>query len=242
MLAAAPSRKWIRSLLAVVLVAVVSLGLPAAAGAQTAAQISRIKDLDRQALADYKAEDHESARIGLREAIALANRAGLLNDPLMARLWLHLAAVLINGVGDAEKGAKAAAVAVRIDPGIQVPASLSTPALKEALDKARAGGGKPRGPGRGGAAPAPAVTPPTPPAAPATPPPAAATPPAAEPKAEPAAEAAPAPGPAQAPEATGQLRRAGPARDHSPAAVLPDRRRGPAQARRSSFTACCRRR
>ena len=190
MVAAAPSRKSC-SLLVAVLVAL-SLGVPAAAGAQTAAQISRIKDLDRQALADYKAQDHDSARIGLREAIALANRAGLLNDPLMARLWLHLAAVLINGVGDAEKGAKAAAVAVRIDPGIQVPASLSTPALKEALDKARAGGGKPPAPAAEGA---PAVAPATPPATPATPPPAVATPPDAEPKAEPAAEAAPAPAP-----------------------------------------------
>ena len=135
MSAAAPSRKWIPSLVAAVLVAAVWLGLPAAAGAQTAAQINRIKDLNRQALADYRAEDHESARIGLREAIALANRAGLLNDPLMARLWLNLAAVLINGVGDAEKGAKAVAVAVRIDPGIQLPNSLSTPALKEALEQ-----------------------------------------------------------------------------------------------------------
>jgi hypothetical protein len=190
MSAAAPNRKCIRLPLAVVVAAVMSLGLPAAAGAQTAAQINRIKDLDRQALADHRAEDHESARIGLREAIALANRAGLLNDPLMARLWLHLAAVLINGVGDAEKGAKAAAVAVRIDPGIQVPNSLSTPALKEVLDKARAGGGKPAAPGEG-AAPAPAVALPVAPAAPATPPPAAAT----EAKAEPAAEAAPAPAP-----------------------------------------------
>jgi hypothetical protein len=196
MSAAAPSRKSIPSLLAAVLVAAVWLGLPVAAGAQTPAQINRIKDLNRQALADYKAEDHESARIGLREAIALANRAGLLNDPLMARLWLNLAAVLINGVGDAEKGAKAVAVAVRIDPGIQLPNSLSTPALKEALDKARAGGGKPPAPPAEGAAPA--VAPPGAPAAPPTPPPAAAaaaaTPPAApEAEAEPKAEAAPPP-------------------------------------------------
>jgi hypothetical protein len=187
-------------------VAAVWLGLPTAAGAQTPAQINRIKGPGiARRWRTTGPRIHESARIGLREAIALANRAGLLNDPLMARLWLHLAAVLINGVGDAEKGAKAVAVAVRIDPGIQLPNSLSTPALKEAPGEGarrrrqasraacrgrRAGGGAARRARRAARDPSTRAR-------------RAARGPAAEPEAEPKAEAAPPA--AQAPEAAGQL-------------------------------------
>ena len=37
----------------------------------------KMKELNRQAIADYAAEDYESAQLGLREAIALGQRAGL---------------------------------------------------------------------------------------------------------------------------------------------------------------------
>ena len=203
-----------RSRLAVLVAAVLSLwlGLAPPVAAQPGGQaVTRIRELDRQALADYKAEDFESARIGLREAIALANRAGLINDPIMARLWLHLGAVLINGVKDPEKGARALAVSVRISPDIQLPASLATPELKDALANAKAGPG----------APTPGLGAPTPPAAPAAAPSAPATTEPAAPAAPPAA-AAPAVAPAAEPAAPPE---AGVGAAAEPAAPPPRRRK-----------------
>jgi hypothetical protein len=205
-----------RALLALLL-PLLALLTPAGAAAQESAPeaLSRMKDLDRQALADYKAEDFESARIGLREAIAVGTRAGLSGDPQMAKLQLHLGAVLINGFQDKLRGARALAAAVKIDPNVPVPEAMATPDLKEALAAVKGTGtGTAPKPSPFDSKPAPAPAEPRPAPQPEAKP----APPAARPPA-----AVPAPPPAAAPPTGAVAAPAGapPAAPPSPAAGPP---------------------
>ncbi|HEY0706665.1 MAG TPA: hypothetical protein VGG33_07710 [Polyangia bacterium] len=163
---------------------------PAAAPPVDPATKEKISELNRQALADYAANDHESARLGLREAIILAGRAGLGSDPLMARLWADLGALYINGLRDQAKAQKAFSVAVKIQPSVLPSESMLTPEVRSALATATAAAGPPAA-----APPLATPTPPTgevPPAA--TPPPPLGAPPAPVP-APPVTEGEAAPSP-----------------------------------------------
>jgi hypothetical protein len=115
----------------------IALLLVAAAAGQATAQdkavIDRLNELDRQALADYAADDFESARLGLREAITLAGRSGLAADPLMAHLWADLGALYLNGFHDKPKGQKALSLALKIRPDARPSDSMMTPEVKEVL-------------------------------------------------------------------------------------------------------------
>lgn len=117
---------------------------PRAAFAQAPAPLDKMKELNKQAVADYAAEDYESALLGLREAITFGARNGLGEDPFMARLWINLASVYINGLKDKARGQKSLARAVEIQPDIKPTDTMTSPALKEALAAAQpAGGTKP---------------------------------------------------------------------------------------------------
>jgi hypothetical protein len=158
-----------------------------AASAQDKAVLDRLDELNRQALADYAADDFESARLGLREAITLAGRSGLAADPIMAHLWADLGALYLNGFHDKPKGQKALSLALKIKADARPSESMMTPEVKEvlaALTAAAAATPAPAAP----SAPAPAVVPPAPGAPPAPAIPGATTP-------EPAAAAPPKPAP-----------------------------------------------
>jgi hypothetical protein len=165
----------------------------------------KMKELNRQALADYAAEDYVSAQLGLREALAVGQRAGMANDPLMARLYANLGSVYVSGLKDSRRGARALEAALAIEPEIRLTETLVTPELRELFVELQA---RVR-PSPPTAASSPdAGAPPPPPAAasahtPPVPPPAAAaapSPPASAP-APPAADAAHQPPSAGAPAA-----------------------------------------
>jgi hypothetical protein len=157
----------------------------------------KISELNRQALADYAANDYESARLGLREAIIIAGRAGLNADPLMAQLWADLGALYINGMRDQTKAQKAFSVALKLQPGVLPSESMLTPEVRAALAAAGGTGGKPAPapPPAAAATPAVPLPPGTPPAAgtPSSP----ASPPAPPDGAAPEAAVAPPPKPAR---------------------------------------------
>ncbi len=126
------------------------------------ATLDKLDELKRQALADYAADDLESARLGLREAITIAGRAGLNTSPVMAQLWADLGALYINGFRDRPKGDKALAVAVKIRPDVRPSEAMLTPEVKAAL-AALAPAPSPAAPSAA-PAPTPPIPPPLPPA------------------------------------------------------------------------------
>ena len=151
----------------------------AQAQAPSAAAGTRMRELLKQAQTDFAATDYESARIGLREAISVGERAGMARDPLMARLYLALGAVLLTGYQERERADRALAAATQIAPTVEPPEGMSTPELQKALSAARARvRGAPPAPAAGqppAAAPVPGVPVPAAPAVPPAAPPAGAT-------------------------------------------------------------------
>src|SRR5687767_6116858 len=140
---ASPRKSWLLvwSLGACALVAVV--GTRGEARAQAAAAPAptasvRMRELLKQAQNDYAASDYESARIGLREAISLGERAGLGRDQLMARLYLALGAVLFSGYQEKDRADRAFGAAAQIAPEVDLPEGMATPELQKAVAAARA--------------------------------------------------------------------------------------------------------
>jgi hypothetical protein len=145
--------------------------LPAARAqsGQTAESLERIKELNREALADYQAGDFESAKLSLLEALALGARTGLDSHAMMARTYVHLGAVYVNGYKDRGRGEKALVSALKIQPDIGLTDATATPQLRETLAAAQA---ETKAATSAGASPAPKAKPIVPPSA-APPPPAA---------------------------------------------------------------------
>jgi hypothetical protein len=205
----------------------------------------KIKELNRQAIADYAGEDYESAQLGLREAVALGQRSGLGRDPLMARVLVNLGAVYMNGLKDTRRATRALEMALEIDRAIKLTDTLATPELRETFARLQASAAKGE-PSGSPPAPPPASPPETGPAnadpPPAAPPPAAApaspplatvrTAPADSPPAPPPPPPVPSPAPAPPePQTPAPAQAASPA----PAKVAiapgprPTRRRGAAE-------------
>ena len=94
-----------------------------------------MKALNHQAVLDYSAQDYESAQLGLREAIAMGQRAGMGSDPLMARLLANLGAVYISGLKDEKRGSRALESALALEPDIKLTDALATPELREVFSR-----------------------------------------------------------------------------------------------------------
>jgi hypothetical protein len=202
---AGAGRAAFRLLFLVVAVAMPVLGpvLPSAGRAQTAdaegaGPQTKMRELNRQAIADYSAEDYESAQLGLREAIAIGQRSGMAGSPLMARLHANLGAVYVNGLKDTGRGTRALKAALAVDPDIKLTDTLVTPELRELFSRLQAAVTRPGATGRAAPPPPPAepaspsavpvpAPPPRQPAPPPTAPTASESPPAAAPSAQPPA-------------------------------------------------------
>jgi hypothetical protein len=102
------------------------------------AGLDRMKELYRQALTDYAAQDFESSRIGLREAISVGERAGLGRDPLMARVLMAYGAVLLNGYNDKARADRALTGAAILVPDLLPAEGMGSAALTKAIAVARA--------------------------------------------------------------------------------------------------------
>src|SRR2546430_981408 len=104
------------------------------------------------------------------DAVVLGKEAGLTNDKMMARTYLHLGVVYVDGLKDRPKGLRYMALALRIRPEIPMTPSLVTPTVTSAFEEAKR---DPQGVASGTAAPAPkAASTPTPKPAPPAPKPA----------------------------------------------------------------------
>src|SRR5688572_9807626 len=123
------------------------------------AVLQKMIELNRQALTSFAAKDFEAAKSALMDAVVMGKEAGLGNDKMMARTYVHLGVVHVDGLKDRAKGIKFMALALRIRPDIPMTPSLATPTVTAAFEEARK---DPQGAGMAPAAPPPKAAPPPP--------------------------------------------------------------------------------
>ena len=94
----------------------------------------------KAAMASYDAMDYETARRLLNQALAIAKKARLDKDPIVARVYLDLGITQLAG-SDQEAARVAILSAAQIDPKISIDAAYRSPELVKLLDEARAAAG-----------------------------------------------------------------------------------------------------
>lgn len=106
--------------------------------------VSKVVEINKQALANIQAGKFDAARDALWGAVTTLNDAGLAEHEIAARTHVHLAAVYLTGFKDKSKAVRQFVMALKINPAIKITPQVDTPELTEALDTARiqvAGGG-----------------------------------------------------------------------------------------------------
>jgi len=94
-------------------------------------------DLNRKAFQDILEQHFQAAKYRLSEAMVISETAGLENDEMTARTFVHLAAVYLTGLKDREEAIKQFTLALKINPNITITPGLESPALKSAYLQAR---------------------------------------------------------------------------------------------------------
>src|SRR6185295_7783257 len=90
----------------------------------------------------YSDGDFDKAKAQLMKAVNLAKKdAELAQHPMMARTYLHLGVLYVDGLEDRKTGVKYFEKALKIRPDIQVSEALATKTVKSAFDEASGGGG-----------------------------------------------------------------------------------------------------
>ena len=96
----------------------------------------KIVELNKQALLSYEAKDFVTAKDLLTKALKEAKQAGLEDDKMTARTYLHLGAVFWVGFQDQPVALQNFALAKKIRPDIQLTPSIETDDLKSVFDLA----------------------------------------------------------------------------------------------------------
>jgi hypothetical protein len=119
-------------------------GAHAAKGGKGGDVVSKVVEINKQALGQIQAGKFDAARDALWNAVTTLTDAGLAEHEISARTHVHLAAVYLTGFNDKGKAVRQFVMALKINPNIKITPQVDTPALTEALDTARlqvAGGG-----------------------------------------------------------------------------------------------------
>src|SRR6202142_3327423 len=115
--------------------------------AEDQAAIDKLVQMNKKALGDYDTLEWDSAKRTLLDALVAGKKAGLDNHPIMARTYVHLAAVYLTGFKDRTKALQSFARALEIDPTIQLSKGIETAEVSAAFAEAqrKAGGGSSAG-------------------------------------------------------------------------------------------------
>jgi len=103
--------------------------------------VDKIVALNKSALTLFAAGDHEKAKTQLMEAVVLGKENNLGMHAAMARTYLHLGVVYVDGFKDKEKGQRYFGMAQKVRPEIELTPSLASPSVKAAFDAARGDSG-----------------------------------------------------------------------------------------------------
>jgi hypothetical protein len=98
--------------------------------------VAKVTALNRQALEAYGAQDYDTARSLLKQALEVCNASGLDNHPIKARTHIHFGIVAIVGFKQRDLGVKHFKKALEIEPEIKLTKSLATPDLQDAFEEA----------------------------------------------------------------------------------------------------------
>jgi hypothetical protein len=98
---------------------------------------SRMLDLNKAALVEYRKGHAVEARKHLLEAVDVGKRAGLDQHALMARTQLMLGVVYAGGLKERDKAVAHMGNALKIQPQIALSKSLATPPVRKAFNEAR---------------------------------------------------------------------------------------------------------
>jgi hypothetical protein len=97
---------------------------PLGAAAAPAA-VKKIEALNARAISAYETGDSKQAEGLLQEAVVLAKQKGLATHAVVARTYLTLGLILIDGLAEEERGERFFALALRIDPAIKMKATAN---------------------------------------------------------------------------------------------------------------------
>ncbi|TMQ12195.1 MAG: tetratricopeptide repeat protein [Deltaproteobacteria bacterium] len=117
--------------------AAVIVGVVCAAAVARAEPRAEIAAKTKAAMASYDALDYDAARRLLNQALAIAKRAKLDRDPIVARVYLDLGIAQLAS-SDQEAAKVALLSAVQIDPRIAIEPAYKSAELVRMLDEARA--------------------------------------------------------------------------------------------------------
>lgn len=116
----------------------------AAAGAGAAdkeAVTEKVTALNRTAVAAYGEGDFKKMKSKLLEALALGKDV-LADEPMLARTYLHLGVLYVEGLDDHAAGVKYLKQALAINPAIQITEGMATKTVTAALGEARRSSGE----------------------------------------------------------------------------------------------------
>jgi hypothetical protein len=119
----------------------IALATPAVQAAPAA--VKKIEALNAKAISAYEAGDSKKAEGLLQEAVVLAKQKGLATHTAVARTYLTMGLILIDGLAEEEKGERYFALALRIDPTIKMKANANE-AVATAFDRAQGQAAKDR--------------------------------------------------------------------------------------------------
>jgi hypothetical protein len=105
--------------------------------AEDQAAVDKLVQMNKKALGDYDTLEWDSAKRTLLDALVAGKKAGLDNHPVMARTYVHLAAVYITGFKDRAKAMQSFARALEIDPTIQLSKGIETAEVNAAFAEAQ---------------------------------------------------------------------------------------------------------
>jgi hypothetical protein len=119
----------------------ISASAPAAQAAPAA--VKKIEALNAKAISAYEAGDSKKAEGLLQEAVVLAKQKGLATHTAVARTYLTLGLILIDGLAEQERGERFFSLALRIDPTIKMKAGANE-AVAAAFERAQVQAAKDR--------------------------------------------------------------------------------------------------
>lgn len=135
-------------LTAVCAVALLAADTARAAGADQMSEspTDRMIALNRRAFADIQSQHFQAAKYWLDEALVISETAGLDDEEMTARTYVHLAAVSLGGPKDRDEALRYLELALKINPNIALTPGLEIVGMRSAYLQARERAGLPPNP------------------------------------------------------------------------------------------------
>lgn len=96
----------------------------------------KVTALNRAAVEAYGAGDFKKMKVKLQEALKIAKK-DLDGEPMLARTYLHMGVLYVDGLDNREAGVKAFSAALKINPTITMTAGMGTKSVTDAFEQAR---------------------------------------------------------------------------------------------------------